>query len=213
MIQKLPLANHRSSPILMPDEAFLARVSNFFCDAFISRCGGLVVDHGPRRQESLIRHFPIMATEIERKFQVTGDLWRDGTPGVRIAQGYLSQDPDRTVRVRIAEERAWLTIKGRCEGITRAEFEYAIPLDEARALLDLCLPSVIDKTRYRIPFCGHLWEIDVFHGDNEGLVIAEVELADASISPTLPPWVGLEVSSDSRYFNSSLAVMPYAQCS
>ena len=115
------------------------------------------------------------------------------------------------VRVRLAEESAWLTIKGRCEGITRAEFEYAIPLDEARALLDLCLPSVIDKTRYRIPFCGHLWEIDIFHGDNEGLVIAEVELADASISPTLPPWVGLEVSSDSRYFNSCLAVMPYAQ--
>ena len=152
-----------------------------------------------------------MPTEIERKFLVTDDSWRDGTPGVRIAQGYLSQDPDRTVRVRIGGEKAWLTIKGRAHGITRAEFEYAIPLDDARALLELCLPSVIDKTRHEISHAGHLWEVDVFHGDNTGLMIAEVELADDAISPELPPWVGAEVSADARYFNSCLAVLPYAK--
>ena len=151
-----------------------------------------------------------MPSEIERKFLVADESWRNGTPGVRISQGYLSQDPDRTVRVRIAGEKAWLTIKGRTEGITRAEFEYAIPLEDARVLLGLCLPSVIDKTRHEISHAGHLWEIDVFHGDNDGLVIAEVELADESVSPELPPWAGAEVSADARYFNSCLAVLPYA---
>ena len=150
-----------------------------------------------------------MAAEIERKFLIADDSWRDGTPGVRIAQGYLSQDPDRTVRVRIAGGDAWLTIKGRSEGIRRAEFEYAIPADDAQALLEMCLPSVIDKTRHKVSYDGHLWEIDVFHGDNEGLVIAEVELADESISPALPPWTGAEVSSDARYFNSCLATAPF----
>ena len=134
-----------------------------------------------------------MPAEIERKFLVADDSWRDGTPGVRIAQGYLSHDPERTVRVRIGGEKAWLTIKGRTHGITRAEFEYEIPPDEARSLLGLCLPSVIDKTRHEISHAGHLWEVDVFHGENAGLVIAEVELADESISPELPPWVGAEV--------------------
>jgi CYTH domain-containing protein len=152
-----------------------------------------------------------MPAEIERKFLLADDSWRDGSPGVRIAQGYLSQDPDRTVRVRIAGEKAWLTIKGRSEGITRAEFEYEIPLTDAKALLELCLPSVIDKTRHRIPFGGHEWEIDVFHGANEGLVVAEVELTDEAASPEIPPWIGLEVSSDARYFNSCLAVTPYAK--
>ena len=150
-----------------------------------------------------------MPSEIERKFLVADDSWRDGTPGVGIAQGYLSQDPDRTVRVRIAGECAWLTIKGRTEGITRAEFEYGIPLEDARVLLGLCLPSVIDKTRHEISHAGHLWEIDVFHGDNDGLVIAEVELADESVSPELPPWVGAEVSADARYFNACLATAPF----
>lgn len=152
-----------------------------------------------------------MPAEIERKFLVADDSWRDGTTGVRIAQGYLSQDPDHTVRVRIAGENAWLTIKGRTLGITRAEFEYAIPLDDARSLLGLCLPSIIDKTRHEISHAGHLWEVDVFHGENAGLVIAEVELADESISPELPPWLGAEVSAEARYFNSCLAVLPYAK--
>lgn len=152
-----------------------------------------------------------MALEIERKFLVINDEWRGDAPGERIAQGYLSQDPDRTVRVRISGNQAWLTIKGRNHGITRAEFEYAIPPDEARELLGLCLPSVIDKTRYRRQWAGQEWEIDVFHGENTGLVVAELELADAAVRPELPPWVGEEVSADSRYFNSCLASFPYRQ--
>jgi adenylate cyclase len=151
-----------------------------------------------------------MPLEIERKFLVTDDSWRDGAPGTRISQGYLSQDPDRTVRVRIGGERAWLTIKGRTCGMTRAEFEYEIPVAEARELLALCLPVVIDKTRFRVSFGGHLWEIDVFHGGNDGLIIAEVELVAEAISPALPPWVGDEVSAEARYFNSCLAARPYA---
>ena len=150
-----------------------------------------------------------MALEIERKFLVAKDSWQDGSPGLRIAQGYLSLDPDRTVRVRIAGGTSWLTIKGRSEGITRPEFEYKIPLEDAKELLGQCLPSVIDKTRHRVPYGGHIWEVDVFHGDNEGLVLAEVELADESVSPDLPPWVGAEVSSDARYFNACLAAFPY----
>ena len=149
-----------------------------------------------------------MASEIERKFLVRDDSWLDGSTGLRITQGYLSLDPARNVRIRVAGENAWLTIKGITSGITRTEFEYTIPVDEARELLDICLPSVIDKTRHRIHFRGHLWEIDVFHGANEGLVIAEVELADESVMPDLPSWVGKEVSSDYRYYNASLAVAP-----
>lgn len=150
-----------------------------------------------------------MPAEIERKFLVANNSWRDGSPGTMIAQGYLSQDPERTVRVRIGGEKAWLTIKGRTEGISRAEFEYEIPLEDAHELLAMCLRSVIEKTRHEVSYAGHLWEIDVFHGDNEGLIVAEVELADATISPALPPWVGVEVSAEARYFNSCLAVLPY----
>ncbi len=152
-----------------------------------------------------------MAVEIERKFLVVGEAWRKGAEGVRIAQGYLSQDSARTVRVRLAGDVAFLTIKGKTEGIRRAEFEYSIPFDEAQDLLKLCLPSVIDKTRYKIQFAGHLWEVDEFYGENAGLIIAEVELADDSIQPELPPWVGAEVSDDARYFNSCLASFPYSR--
>ena len=151
-----------------------------------------------------------MPLEIERKFLVANDSWRDGSPGVRISQGYLARDGERTVRIRIGGEKAWVTIKGRSVGISRQEFEYEIPVAEAGELLGLCLPSVIDKTRYEVFHAGHVWEVDVFHGDNEGLVVAEVELEDESISPELPPWVGAEVSDDARYFNSRLAEVPYA---
>lgn len=150
-----------------------------------------------------------MATETERKFLVIGDGWKSISDGARIAQGYLSIDADRTVRVRLAGNNAWITIKGRTEGISRAEFEYPIPPDEARELLKLCLPSVIDKTRHRVSFGGHVWEVDVFHGDNEGLILAEVELADESVVPELPPWAGKEVSDDPRYYNSSLSRLPF----
>ncbi len=152
-----------------------------------------------------------MAKEIERKFLVINDSWRDGTVGVRLAQGYLTRDVERTVRVRIGGEKAWLTIKGRNEGITRQEFEYEIPLADGRELLTLCLPGAIDKTRHEIRHASHVWEVDEFHGDNQGLVVAEVELEDAGISPELPPWVGDEVSGDARYYNSSLGVKPFKE--
>jgi len=150
-----------------------------------------------------------MALEIERKFLVTDDSWKIGATGLRMSQGYLSNDPERTVRVRIAGEKAWLTIKGKSEGISRAEFEYEIPVSDAGELLGLCLPTVIDKTRYEVNFEGHLWEIDVFHGENTGLVVAEVELENEDISPEMPPWIGSEVSGDVRYFNSKLSEQPY----
>ena len=151
-----------------------------------------------------------MATEIERKFLVIDDAWCHGAIGIRMAQGYLAIDPERTVRVRLAGDEAWLTIKGPTRGISRSEFEYPIPPEDARSLLELCLPTVIDKTRHRVPHAGHVWEVDVFHGENEGLVIAEVELADESIQPDLPPWVGEEVSHDRRYSNSSLSRTPFS---
>lgn len=151
-----------------------------------------------------------MGIEIERKFLVTSDAWRDGAPaGLRMSQGYLSRQPGRTVRVRLAGDRAWLTIKGAAEGISRAEFEYPIPPSDAAGMLALCELGVIDKTRYEVPFGDHLWEVDVFHGENDGLIVAEVELGDACEKPLLPAWVGLEVSEDRRYANSSLTERPF----
>jgi CYTH domain-containing protein len=152
-----------------------------------------------------------MPTEIERKFLVLNDSWRGDSAGVGIAQGYLSQDPDRTVRVRMAGEKAWITIKGRTQGISRAEFEYEIPPGEARELLELCLPSVIDKTRYLVRHGGHVWEVDVFHGENDGLTVAEVELSSEVDMPEMPAWLGAEVSDDRRYFNSQLARYPFTR--
>jgi CYTH domain-containing protein len=151
----------------------------------------------------------MMAREIERKFVVRGDGWRQGD-GTLYRQGYLSRESARTVRVRIAGGSGYLTVKGANEGITRREFEYAIPLSDAAEMLDhLCEQPLIEKTRYRIPHGGHTWEIDEFHGENQGLVVAEVELASADERPDLPDWIGEEVSQDSRYFNSSLVKRPY----
>jgi adenylate cyclase len=150
-----------------------------------------------------------MATEIERKFLVRSDAWRDGPPGVRICQGYLSRDPGRTVRVRLAGEKGFLTIKGASSGISRQEFEYEIPADEARALLDLCLPPLLDKVRHERWHDGHCWEVDEFLGDNAGLVVAEIELADADRGFAKPDWLGREVSDDPRYFNARLAAEPW----
>lgn len=147
--------------------------------------------------------------EIERKYLVTGDGWNNGTPGLRMIQGYLSMDPDRSVRVRLAGDEAWITVKGRTHGISRPEFEYPVPTADAREMLAMCIPSLIEKTRHRIECGGHLWEVDVFHGANDGLVLAEVELADEMTRPDLPPWVGEEVSHDARYYNLSLAKRPF----
>lgn len=149
-----------------------------------------------------------MPIEIERKFRVTGTAWRMAD-GQRICQGYLNRDQHRTVRVRVAGAQAFLTIKGVTTGATRAEFEYAIPLADAEALLALCDGPLIDKVRHRVEHGGLLWEIDEFLGDNAGLVVAEVELASEDQPVALPPWVTEEVTTDSRYFNSSLATHPF----
>lgn len=153
-----------------------------------------------------------MATEIERKFLVTPGAWTPRDAGTHFKQGYLSSQKERVVRVRIEGTRAVLTIKGVTTGVSRAEFEYAIPIDDAAVLLDqLCEQPLIDKHRHVEAFGGHTWEIDVFHGDNEGLVVAEVELASADEPLALPPWVGAEVSGDPRYFNSNLLKHPFTR--
>jgi CYTH domain-containing protein len=150
-----------------------------------------------------------MAREIERKFLVRGEGWRQGE-GVPYRQGYLSREPSRTVRVRVARDKGYLTIKGASEGISRSEYEYPIPLADATELLDrLCERPLVEKTRYRIAHGAHTWEVDEFHGDNQGLVLAEVELARADERPALPDWIGEEVSDDPRYFNSNLVQRPY----
>lgn len=151
-----------------------------------------------------------MAIEIERKFLVQGEAWRSATPE-RLSQGYLSRDPARTVRVRVAGDTAWLTIKGKSEGIARAEFEYPIPLADAQALLALCEGPLIDKFRHRTEHAGHVWEVDEFLGDNAGLVLAEIELGSADERFETPPWLGTEVSDDPRYFNSALSRHPYTR--
>jgi CYTH domain-containing protein len=149
-----------------------------------------------------------MGTEIERKFLVEGTAWRQGG-GTRISQGYLNRDKERTVRVRIAGDKAFLTIKGVSRGASRAQFEYPIPLADAEQLLELSDGPVIEKTRYVIDNDGSTWEVDEFSGDNAGLVVAEIELTAEDEHFSRPPWLGKEVTEDSRYFNSSLARHPF----
>ena len=150
-----------------------------------------------------------MGIEIERKFLVVGDDWR-AAPAVPVAQGYLNRDKQRTVRVRIVEGDAWLTIKGQNAGATRAEFEYAIPVADAEQLLALCDGPLVRKTRRKVEHAGHVWEIDEFEGDNAGLVVAEIELAAEDTPFERPAWLGAEVTHDPRYFNSSLVAAPYS---
>lgn len=151
----------------------------------------------------------VMAIEIERKFLVEGDAWREGAKPSRIVQGFLSRDPERIVRVRRQDDEAFLTVKGKGSGIARVEVEVAVPVEEARQLLALCLPPLIEKTRHLVTWAGHLWEIDEFHGENDGLVVAEVELAAEDESFDRPPWLGREVSEDFRYSNASLSERPW----
>ncbi|MFT5685843.1 MAG: adenylate cyclase [Myxococcota bacterium] len=150
-----------------------------------------------------------MGTEIERKFLVTSEVWRQEGAGERMQQGYLSVDPERTVRIRLTGSLARVTIKGRTIGASRPEFEYDIPPEDARQLLALCIPPLIDKTRYRVPHGAHTWEVDEFHGDNAGLVVAEVELSVEGEPVLLPDWVGEEVTEQVAYYNSSLIRRPY----
>jgi CYTH domain-containing protein len=151
-----------------------------------------------------------MGEEIERKFLVTGEGWRNEAIGTPYRQGFLSTDPERTVRARVAANKGWIAIKGKSEGARRAEFEYEIPVADAQRILDtLCMRPLIEKLRYRVTAGGHVWEIDVFQGPNAGLIIAEIELEDEHESFEKPAWVGDEVTGDPRYFNSSLVSHPY----
>ena len=151
-----------------------------------------------------------MFREIERKFLLSSDAWRGKSQGRYLCQGYLSVNPDCTVRVRIAGDKAFLTIKGRNAGPVRTEFEYSIPLKEARAMLqELAQRPVIEKTRYNIPHEGFIWEVDEFHGENQGLLLAELELEDENQPFIRPDWIGEEVTGDPRYYNSNLATAPY----
>lgn len=147
-----------------------------------------------------------MAKEIERKFLVTDDSFKRIAIGCgRIEQGYLSRTPEATVRVRIKGEVAFMTVKGRNRGAVRDEWEYPIPVADAREMLDILPGGAIDKTRWIVPWEGHTWEVDEFHGALAPLIVAEVELADEKEPVTLPPFVGREVTGDVRYYNSNLA--------
>lgn len=153
-----------------------------------------------------------MGIEIERKFLVTGNAWLEGAEGVRCRQGYLCLGAARTVRVRTIGGRGVLTVKGPENGLVRREYEYDIPLADAREMLEtVCEKPLIVKDRYRVVHAGFVWEVDRFHGENSGLVVAEVELAHPGQHVPLPDWVGREVSGDPRYFNASLVRYPYAR--
>jgi adenylate cyclase len=153
-----------------------------------------------------------MPHEIERKFLLRSDEWRSNvTESRRIAQGYLSRDLERTVRVRITGENAFMTIKGKTEGISRTEIEFPLPLETAQNLLPLCFQPLIDKIRHLVPLDGHLWEIDEFHGSNTGLIVAEIELEAEDTAFARPDWLGEEVSHDFRYSNASLSERPFSE--
>ncbi|MEB3886676.1 CYTH domain-containing protein [Lyngbya sp. CCY1209] len=151
-----------------------------------------------------------MAIEIERKFLVRGDGWRSLSVGSIYRQGYITSTPGKTVRVRVVGDRGYLTIKGTTVGYRRSEFEYPIPVEDAEEMLaTLCDRPLIEKKRYKISLGDLIWEIDEFFGDNEGLILAEVELLDEGQIFDLPEWIGEEVSHDSRYYNVNLIRNPY----
>lgn len=154
-----------------------------------------------------------MATEIERKFLLANDSWRAAADnGTRFRQGYLIGAEKASVRIRIEGEQANINIKSATLGVRRQEYEYDIPLAEAEEMLDtLCEQPQIEKTRYLVALGNHTWEIDVFSGQNEGLVVAEVELASEDEAFELPDWAGAEVSDDPRYYNVCLVKHPYSE--
>jgi len=154
-----------------------------------------------------------MAIEIERKFLISSDAWRETADvGTRFRQGYLIGAEKASVRVRIEGEEANINIKSATLGVRRQEYEYSIPLAEAEEILDtLCEQPQIEKTRYHVPVGEHIWEVDVFAGDNEGLVVAEVELAHEDEAFERPDWLGDEVSHDTRYYNVCLVRHPYKE--
>ncbi len=153
-----------------------------------------------------------MAVEIERKFLLVRDEWKKLSTGTNYRQGYLCHDAKRAVRVRIAGERGFLAVKGPTVGAARAEYEYEIALADAEEMLDnLCEKPLIEKIRHKIPFAGHLWEVDEFLGENVGLTIAEVELETENEAFLKPDWIGQEVTGDRRYYNASLIEYPFTR--
>ena len=152
-----------------------------------------------------------MALEIERKYLLNSDEWRGHGLGKSIRQGYLSRDPHPTVRVRISDDHAFMTVKGKTTGITRVEVEFEISLDHAHELLRLCPKPLIEKTRYEIWHAGMKWEVDEFHGENDGLIVAEIELPSEETIFEKPSWCGEEVSHDFRYANSHLSQHPFTE--
>ena len=151
-----------------------------------------------------------MGVEIERKFLLAGDVWRALGEPVLLRQGYLSSNPERTVRVRVEGDQGSMTVKGKSVGATRAEWEYPIPLLEANELLErLCEQPIVEKYRRRIAIGEHTWEVDEFLGANQGLVVAEIELDSEDQRFEKPDWIGEEVTDDRRYFNSSLIRHPF----
>jgi adenylate cyclase len=154
-----------------------------------------------------------MGTEIERKFLLASDDWRNEVEASqRLVQGYLARSDESAIRVRLMGDRAELNIKQSIDGINRLEFEYEIPEKDARELLDqVALKPLIDKTRYHVRRGQHLWEIDEFYGDNAGLVVAEIELTADDETFDKPAWLGREVSDDPRYYNSNLSKTPFTQ--
>ena len=150
-----------------------------------------------------------MGIEIEHKFLVKNDSYRSmAVSESEIMQGFLSRIPERTVRVRVRGDKGFITIKGKGSGAAHPEFEYEVPLDDAKQMLSLCEPPVINKTRYIVMHDGNRWEVDEFHGELQGLVIAELEVVSEEYRFSLPPFVGLEVTGDRRYYNSQLGVAP-----
>jgi adenylate cyclase len=153
-----------------------------------------------------------MAKEIERKFLAKGDAWRSLSQGTMYRQGYLNSARERTVRIRTVGDKAFLTVKGLTVGATRSEYEYEIPFDDCNAMLDaLAEKPLIEKKRYKIAAGALTWEVDEFFGDNEGLIVAEVELQSETQPFEKPAWVGAEVTGDPRYFNSSLIKHPFTR--
>jgi adenylate cyclase len=154
-----------------------------------------------------------MAQEIERKFLVKGEFKKFAAKQTRIIQGYLSSIPERTVRVRVKGDKGYITIKGigNAAGASRYEWEKEIPVDEVMELLKICEPGVIDKTRYNVPVGGFTFEVDEFYGENQGLVVAEVELKSESDVFEKPEWLGNEVTGDVKYYNSMLMKNPYTK--
>lgn len=152
-----------------------------------------------------------MPQEIERKFLLKNDDWRNLSQEVQhYQQGYIRTKNHSTVRVRIAGEKGYLTLKGKSKGMTRSEYEYEIPLEQAREILqELCDQPPISKNRYKLYLGENLWEIDEFLGDNQGLILAEIELKDEKQTLELPQWIKKEVTTDARYYNSNLALNPY----